>query len=103
MSPADNSILRVQTAELRTAKKLVEDVSEDMRTQIDKLRREVDDLLHGWKGDVADEFEPNWQEWLDGAQQVLDALNKSAAALSSAADGFDDVDNPGSSGSPGRD
>lgn len=94
----DNSILRVRTAELRAAHKLVEDVSEDMRTRIDQLRREVDDLMHRWKGDVATEFEPNWQEWLDGAQLVLDALSRSAAVLGSAADGFDEVDNSGSSG-----
>jgi len=98
MDSGGDAVLRVRTAELRAARKLVEDVSEDMRTRIDHMRREVDDLMHRWKGDIAAEFEPNWQEWLDGAKLVLDALTRSAVVLGSAADGFDEVENSGSSG-----
>ena len=41
----------------------------------------VDHLLRGWRGEAAAAFRGSWEAWRDGADEVIDELRRSVAAL----------------------
>jgi WXG100 family type VII secretion target len=62
--------------ELQVCGSMLGQISEDLHTEMGALQREMDALLTGgWRGQAASGFTHGWQLWLQGAQDVLDALN----------------------------
>lgn len=50
-------------------------ISKDVRTEMRVLQTEMDALLGGgWQGAAANGFAQGWEQWLQGAGELLDAL-----------------------------
>jgi WXG100 family type VII secretion target len=57
-------------------------ISQDVRTEMRVLQGEMDALLSGgWQGDAANGFAQGWEQWLHGAEEVLDALHDMGGLL----------------------
>lgn len=68
--------------ELRVCGSMLSQISDDLRTEMSVLRREMDALLNGgWRGQAATGFTHGWELWLRGANDVLDALRSMGRLL----------------------
>ncbi len=62
--------------ELQVCGSMLGQIGEDLRTEMGVLQREMDVLLSGgWRGQAATGFAQGWELWLQGAGDVLDALD----------------------------
>lgn len=65
----------------------------DLAAEIDRLRREAEDVLAGrWLGAVARRFDRAWSQWDAEARSVLRALEELAEALRLAARDYSSAD-----------
>lgn len=68
--------------ELQVCGSMLGQISEDLRTEMGVLQREMDALLSGgWRGHAANGFTRGWELWLQGANDVLDALQSMGCLL----------------------
>jgi WXG100 family type VII secretion target len=71
--------------ELRVCGSALAQVSDEVRTEMAVLRREMDALLGGgWQGSAANGFAQGWEQWLVGATEVLDGLDQMGRLLGDA-------------------
>jgi WXG100 family type VII secretion target len=76
----------VQTAELLAARSLVSDAASSGRAELGRLTASAQDVLgYGWQGAAAAAFGHGWEQWHDGAQRVLAALDEIGVALGATA------------------
>jgi WXG100 family type VII secretion target len=69
-------------AALQQAQDLVARIAADLVAERRSLAGTVDGLLGGgWSGVAADEYRQAWNEWRDGADQVLAALHASSELM----------------------
>ena len=62
--------------ELQVCGLMLEQLGEDLHTEMSVLRQEMDALLSGgWRGQAATGFGQGWELWLQGANDVLAALD----------------------------
>jgi WXG100 family type VII secretion target len=62
-------------AELQLCGSMLGQISEELRTEMGVLQREMDALLPGeWRGQTATGFAHGWELWQQGAGDVVDAL-----------------------------
>lgn len=62
-------------AELQLCGSMLGQIGEELRTEMGVLQREMDALLSGgWRGSAATGFGHGWELWLQGANDLLDAL-----------------------------
>lgn len=54
---------------------------DDLAEQRRQVARAVEAMLPGWRGAAADSFRSQWEDWRDGADAVVAALDASLAAL----------------------
>ena len=78
--------IRLDPAQLSIGADAVEARAADMVTRRTHIEASVDSLLATWHGDAADRFALLWEEWRDGADDVIAGLAASAAALRAARD-----------------
>lgn len=61
--------------ELQVCGSTLAQISQDVRAEMRVLQQEMDALLtSGWQGGAANGFAQGWEQWLHGANEVLDAL-----------------------------
>lgn len=61
--------------ELQVCGSMLEQIGEDLHTEMGVLQRDMDALLTGgWRGHAATGFCNGWELWLQGARDVLHAL-----------------------------
>jgi ESAT-6 family protein len=79
--------------ELQACSALLAQIHKDLRSETDVLRRTMDDLLTGgWRGGAANGFAQGWDQWLHGATDVLDALQRMSRLLGETGQAYQEVD-----------
>ncbi|WP_018680392.1 WXG100 family type VII secretion target [Actinokineospora enzanensis] len=69
--------------ELRYCAAMLAQVDDEVRTALGTLQSEVDELFSGgWQGPAAAAFADAWQDWRDGADEVVDGLKDMSRLLS---------------------
>ncbi|ADG97265.1 conserved hypothetical protein [Segniliparus rotundus DSM 44985] len=81
--------LGVEPAEMRSVQQLIGGVAEEMRSEFGKLARRGDELAEGWAGTSASKFRPPWEEWKEGCETVIAALEGESGLLGESADEYD--------------
>ena len=71
----DLGILNVEHPAFRAAVADVDAAADRLRTDRDRVARQVGALLDGgWSGPAATAYAEAWSDWCDGAERVLDGL-----------------------------
>ncbi|WP_100484620.1 WXG100 family type VII secretion target [Mycobacteroides abscessus] len=81
-----------QTSEMLSASDLAADVATDLKAELERLTQVWENLSSTWEGRAASAFNPEWDEWKEGAAKVIEALNGAAKTLAQHAYTFTDVD-----------
>jgi WXG100 family type VII secretion target len=82
--------------ELQVCGSMLGQISEDLRTEMGVLQREIDGLLTGgWRGQSATGFTQGWELWLRGARDVLDALQTMGGLLGETGRDYQGTDSSG--------
>ena len=84
--------LRVSADAAFNAAHAVSNDAEELREELSRLSQEWDDLSHGWSGVAASAFAPIWQEWHQGAAQIIESLAESSRRLAQAAVRYEEQD-----------
>ena len=63
----------------------VSNYAEELREELTRLSQEWDNLSHGWSGVAASAFASAWEEWHQGAAQIIETLAESSRLLAQAA------------------
>lgn len=78
--------LHVTPAEVTSASQGIRSAADTLDDRVRALTSRVEDLLGGgWKGQAADAFRRDWEQWLQGAKDVVGGLDSMAALLASTA------------------
>ncbi len=64
----------------------------ELHEQLAGLRRDWDNLARSWSGTASSTYSPLWEEWLDGATTLVDALDDLAHRLAVSAAEYADQD-----------
>lgn len=76
----------VQATDLLSAQSVVDDAAASGRAELARLTAAAQDVLgHGWHSAAASAFGAGWEQWHDGAQRVLGALEEIGVALGASA------------------
>lgn len=71
-----------EPVELQICASRVAEISDELRTELNTVRTEMDALFSvGWRGQAADGFAHGWDQWQAGAEDVLTALQDMADLL----------------------
>ncbi|HKP44401.1 WXG100 family type VII secretion target [Mycobacterium sp.] len=90
------SQLGVTPSELVAVAAELESVAEGLRSGLGSLDGEVSGLLgSGWSGEAASAYSGVWQEWHDGASQVVQGLTAMHGLLQEAAGRYSGTDTSG--------
>lgn len=85
--------------ELQVCGSMLGQISGDLHTEMDVLRRGMDALLTGgWRGPAATGFAQGWELWLRGAGDVLDALQAMGRLLGETGQDYQHTDSSGADG-----
>lgn len=55
--------------------------AEELRAELSRLAREWGNVAHGWSGVAASGFMSLWEDWHEGAAELVDALAESSQRL----------------------
>jgi WXG100 family type VII secretion target len=84
----------VDPAELQGWDALIGEVSGQSRAALARLQAAADELLGGgWRGGAAAAFRLGWEQWLDGTEAMLDALDELATAVGLAGGDYQSTEN----------
>ena len=84
------SQMQVDTHELVNAGNSIRKTADGLDADLHSLQGRVDSLLNsGWSGPAADAFRRDWEEWLDGARNVIGGLDTESALLISNGQTYD--------------
>lgn len=64
----------------------------ELHEQLAGLQREWENLSRGWSGPAASVYSPLWEEWLDGANTLVDTLEELSRKVAEAAAAYLDQD-----------
>jgi WXG100 family type VII secretion target len=64
--------------------------AEELRAELARLSREWDKVLSGWSGAAAASYAALWEEWHDGAANIVETLAESSQLLERAAMRYDE-------------
>lgn len=98
------SELKVSTDEVSRASQSVRAAANSLDDRVRSLTERVEGLLNGgWKGQAADAFRKDWEQWLHGAKEVVGGLDSTSSLLASNASTYSDREssNASSVGSSG--
>ncbi|KZM75756.1 WXG100 family type VII secretion target [Nocardia terpenica] len=83
----------VDPVEVHAAANWLETSAHEVADELDKLMREVRAFIGGdWQGSAAGAHHDAWDDWGEGARQVIAGLEHDAAALHRTADSFAGTD-----------
>lgn len=54
----------------------------DLAARRGEIGEAVDALLRGWRGEAATTFRTHWEDWREGADEVIDDLRRNVASMS---------------------
>ena len=87
------SDLQVTAPELVAVSAELQSLAEGLRSGLGSLDSEVSGLLgSGWTGSAASSYAGVWQEWHQGAAQVVEGLSRMSGLLQDAAAGYSSTD-----------
>lgn len=87
------SELQAAPAEFATAGRGVRESANQLEDRVKALSSRVEELLGGgWQGQASDAFRRDWQQWRDGARQVIGGLDTSASLLESSGKAYGEQD-----------
>jgi WXG100 family type VII secretion target len=89
--------LGVDTSEAFATAQSIRNHAEELRDELEQLTRGWDDLSHSWIGAAASAFNPPWEEWHEGASQLVAVLADTADKLARAAVAYDEQDSASAS------
>lgn len=84
--------LRVDTDTAFNTAHAVSNDAVELREELSRIAREWDNLSRGWSGTAASTFASIWEEWHEGAAEVVEALAESSRRLAEAAVRYDEQD-----------
>ncbi|PXX01490.1 WXG100 family type VII secretion target [Mycolicibacterium moriokaense] len=94
--------LGVETSALVAVADELDSVAQGLRSGVSSLDNEVSSLLgSGWSGEAASAYSGVWQEWHEGAHQVVEGLVRMSALLQDAASRYSTTDGTGAAGISG--
>jgi len=83
----------VTPVELQATAVLLNQIGDEVRSELSRLGADADGLLEGgWRGPAAVTFGRGWQQWSAGATEVLDALEAMAHLLGVSGAGYGSAD-----------
>jgi WXG100 family type VII secretion target len=77
--------LRVDADTAFNTSHVVSNDAEELREELSRLSREWDNVSHGWSGVAASAFTQIWEEWHEGAANIVETLAESSRRLAKAA------------------
>jgi WXG100 family type VII secretion target len=87
------SRVQVATSELVAVSTELEMLAQTLRSGLGTLDSDISDLLGGgWSGQAATAYTGVWQEWHQGAAQVVEGLSRMSSLLQDAADRYASTD-----------
>jgi WXG100 family type VII secretion target len=85
--------LQVTASELVAVSAELNSVTEELRSGLTSLDADVSELLgSGWTGSAASSYFGVWQEWHQGAAQVVEGLSRMCGLLQDAAAQYSSTD-----------
>jgi len=87
------SRVQVATSELIAVSTELEMLAQTLRSGLGTLDSDISDLLGGgWSGQAATAYTGVWQEWHQGAAQVVEGLGRMSGLLQEAAERYGATD-----------
>jgi WXG100 family type VII secretion target len=77
-------VLKVTSEELLSLAQSLKSGGDQVQTQLDSMRRQVEPVATEWEGAASTSFQQLWSEWQSGARQVQQALDGISALLNNA-------------------
>ncbi|SLF39129.1 WXG100 family type VII secretion target [Mycobacteroides abscessus] len=93
--------LNVDPAQLHAASGLAADAARDLQRELDRLTHRWEDVSGTWDGIASRAFSPEWEQWREGAQKAIAALDATAVLLAQHGYAFPEVDGGSASGIAG--
>ena len=84
--------LRVDADQAYNVSLAVGNDAQDLREELTGLQRDWDNLSREWSGVASAAYSAIWQEWLEGATTLVDALAESSHNLGVAAVAYSEQD-----------
>lgn len=81
--------LKVDAAQALSTAHVASNEAEQLRHELAGIFREWDDVSAGWSGAAASAFASRWDEWHQGATQLVETLDESSRLLAEAAVAYD--------------
>jgi WXG100 family type VII secretion target len=85
-------LLKVTSEELLSLSQSLKTGSDQVQSQLDAMRRQVEPVATDWEGAGSASFQSLWSEWQSGARQVQEALTGISALLSKAGQTYQSAD-----------
>jgi WXG100 family type VII secretion target len=83
----------VTSTDLYLAQSFVTELAGDIAAELSAVSGEIASLLDSsWTGEAAGSFSAGWEEWREGAGDLLDALGRMGALLATTANAYDSQD-----------
>lgn len=84
--------LNVDPAQLHSASALAGDAARDLQREFEQLAHRWEDVSGTWDGVASRAFQPEWEQWREGAQKVIAALDSTSVLLAQHAYEFPQAD-----------
>nr|WP_296775890.1 WXG100 family type VII secretion target [Rhodococcus sp. (in: high G+C Gram-positive bacteria)] len=68
--------------------RFVSEVSSELRSGLESVSRDVEQLLGTWNGQAADAYETGWSDVKEGTHEVLEALTEMSELLGVTAENY---------------
>ncbi len=73
--------LNVDPAQLHAVSGLAAEVARDLQREQEQLAHRWEDLAGTWDGVASKAYQPEWEQWREGAQKVIAALDSTSVLL----------------------
>ncbi|MFT9573612.1 WXG100 family type VII secretion target [Mycobacteroides abscessus] len=93
--------LNVDPAQVHAVSGLAAEVARDLQRELDQLTHRWEDLVSTWDGVASRAYGPEFDEWRQGAQKAIAALDSTAVALAQHGYAFQQTDSSSASGISG--
>lgn len=93
--------LSVDPAQLHAVSGLAAEVVRDLQREIDQLTHRWEDLSSTWDGVASRAYGPEFDEWREGAQKAITALDSTSVALAQHGYAFTATESASASGISG--
>jgi len=84
--------LKVDVNEAFKTSHAVSNDAEELREELSRISQEWGNVSHGWSGAAASAYTSIWEEWHEGAANLVEALAESSRRLGQAAVSYEQQD-----------